>query len=93
MAVPTPGLGAPPPAKRKRSGCLGCLIPIVLIVLIIGGLFYFLVAQAAAAVSVPAQLVVVNPATTRTHSGSAQPGVSGNLVHAGDQVQTNANGR
>jgi len=93
MAVPTPGLGAPPPVKRRRSGCLGCLIPVVLIVLIIAGLFYFLVAQAAAAVSVPAQLVVVNPATTLTHSGSAQPGVSGNLVHAGDQVQTNANGR
>jgi hypothetical protein len=93
MAVPTPGLGAPPPVKRRRSGCLGCLIPVVVIALIIAGLFYFLVAQAAAAVSVPAQLVVVNPATTLTHSGSAQPGVSGNLVHAGDQVQTNANGR
>jgi hypothetical protein len=86
-------LGAPPPAKRKRSGCLGCLIPIVLIVLIVGGLFYFLVAQAAAAVSVPAQLVVVNPATTLTHGGSAQTAASGNLVHPGDQVQTNAAGR
>lgn len=93
MAVPTPGLGAPPPAKRKRSGCLGCLIPIVLIVLIIGGLFYFLVAQAAAAVSVPAQLVVVNPATTLTHAGNALAAASGNLVHPGDQVQTSASGR
>ncbi len=93
MAVPTPGVGAPPPAKRRRGGCLGCLIPIVLIVLVVAGLFYFLVAQAAAAVSVPAQLVVVNPATTLTHSGSAQPGVSGTLVHGGDQVATNANGR
>jgi hypothetical protein len=96
MAVPTPGLGAPPPAKRRRGcfgGCLGCMIPIVLIVLIIGGLFYFLVAQAAAAVSVPAQLVVVSPATTLTHGGNAQPGVSGNLVHGGDKVATNANGR
>jgi hypothetical protein len=96
MAVPTPGLGAPPPAKRKRGcfgGCLGCMIPVVVIVLIIGGLFYFLVAQAAAAVSVPAQLVVVNPATTLTHGGSAQPGVSGNLVHGGDKVETDANGR
>jgi len=93
MAVPTPGVGAPPPTKRRRGGCLGCLIPIVLIVLIIAGLFYFLVASAAAAVSVPAQLVVVNPATTLTHGGSAQPGVSGSLVRAGDQVETNANGR
>jgi hypothetical protein len=96
MAVPTPGLGAPPPAKPKRGcfgGCLGCLIPIVIIVLIIGGLFYFLVAQAAAAVSVPAQLVVVNPATTLTHGGSAQTGASGNLVRAGDRLETNTNGR
>jgi hypothetical protein len=93
MAVPTPGLGAPPPSKRRRGGCLGCLIPIIVIVLIIAGLFYFLVAQAAAAVSVPAQLVVVNAATTLTHSGSTQPGVSGNLVHGGDQVATNASGR
>jgi len=97
MAVPTPGLGAPPPVKRNRgcfAGCLGCLIPMVLIVLIIGGLFYFLVAQAAAAVSVPAQLVVVNPATTLTpHGSSARPGASGNLVHGGDQVETSASGR
>jgi hypothetical protein len=93
MAVPTPGLGAPPPAKRRRGGCLGCLVPIVLIVLVIAGLFYFLVAQAAAAVSVPAQLVVLSSATTLTHGGSAQPGVSGNLVHGGDQVATNASGR
>ena len=97
MAQQPPGLGAPPPAKRKRGcfgGCLGCLIPMVLIVLIVGGLFYFLVAQAAAAVSVPAQLVVVNPATTLTpHGGSAHAGASGNLVHGGDQVETSANGR
>jgi hypothetical protein len=91
--MPTPGIGAPPPAKRKRSGCLGCMIPIVVIVLLIAGLFYLLVAQAAAAVSVPAQLVVVSPTTTLTHSGSSQPGVSGALVHAGDLVATNANGR
>ena len=96
MAVPTPGLGAPPPAKPKRGcfgGCLGCLIPIVVIVLIIGGLFYFLVAQAAAAVSVPAQLVVVNPATTLTHGGSTQTAASGNLVHGGDKLETNTSGR
>jgi hypothetical protein len=93
MAVPTPGLGAPPPAKRRRGGCLGCLIPIVLIVLVVAGLFYFLVAQAAAAVSVPAQLVVVSPAATLTHGGSAQPAISGSLVHGGDQIQTNAGGR
>jgi hypothetical protein len=93
MAVPAPGLGAPPPTKRKRGGCLGCLIPIVVIVLILAGLFYFLVAQAAAAVSVPAQLIVVSPATTLTHGGTNQPGISGALVHAGDQVATNAGGR
>jgi hypothetical protein len=96
MAVPTPGVGAPPPAKPRRGclgGCLGCLIPIVVIVLIIGGLFYFLVAQAAAAVSVPAQLVVVNPATTLTHGSSPQAGASGNLVHPGDKLETSANGR
>src|ERR1700737_3047550 len=93
MAAPAPGLGTPPPTKRRRSGCLGCLIPIVVIVLILAGLFYLLVAQAAAAVSVPAQLIVVSPATTLTHGGTNQPGVSGALVHAGDQVATNAGGR
>lgn len=93
MAVPSPGLGVPPPSKRKRRGCLGCLIPIVVIVLILAGLFYFLVAQAAAAVSVPAQLIVVSPATTLTRGGTNQAGISGALVHPGDQVATSVAGR
>jgi hypothetical protein len=94
MAQPTPGAGAPaPPAKRRRGGCLGCLIPIVVIILLIAAAFYFLVVQASAAVSVPAQLLVLNPATTLTHSGSAQPATSGALVRAGDSVRNDANGR
>ena len=64
-----------------------------MIVLVIAGAFYFLVAQASAAVSVPAQLVVLNPATTLTHSGSAQPATTGALVHAGDAVRNDASGR
>src|SRR5205807_232946 len=89
--------GAPPPTRPKRRGCLGCglgcLIPVVLIVLLLVGGFYFLVVQAAASVSVPAQLVVLNPATTLVHGGSAQPATSGAQVHENDQVRTDANGR
>ena len=89
--------GVPPPTRPKRRGCLGCglgcLIPVVLIVLLLVGGFYFLVVQAAASVSVPAQLVVLNPATTLVHGGSAQPATSGAQVHENDQVRTDANGR
>src|SRR5205807_896957 len=88
--------GAPPPPRRKRRGCLGCglgcLIPVVLVVLLVVGGFYFLVVQASASVSVPAQLVVLNPATTLVHGGSAQPATSGAQVHENDQVRTDANG-
>jgi len=93
MAQPIPGAGAPPPPKRRRGGCLGCLIPLLLIVLVGVGLFYFLVIQAAAAVSVPAQLLVLNPNTTLTHSGNAQPAKSGALVNSGDVVRNDATGR
>ena len=68
------------------------MIPIVVIVLIIAGLFYFLVAQAAA-VSVPAQLVVLAPATSLTHNSSRQPATTGALVHSGDGVETDTAGR
>jgi hypothetical protein len=95
MAQPTPGIGAPPPAKRRRGGCLGCgcLVPLLVIVVLLGAGFYFFVLQANAAVSVPAQLLVLNPNTTLTHSGSAQPGKSGDLVNAGDSVRNDATGR
>lgn len=96
MAQPTPGIGAPPPpAKKGRGGCLGCgcLIPLLVIVVLLGAGFYFFVLQASAAVSVPAQLVVLNPNTTLTHSGSAQPGKSGALVKAGDSVRNDPSGR
>jgi hypothetical protein len=93
MAQVTPGLGVPPPAKRRRGGCCGCLIPLLLIVLLAVGAFYFLVINASAEVSVPAQLIVLNPATTITHGGSAQPAASGALVRAGDGVRTDVTGR
>ena len=94
MAQPTPGVGAPPPPKkRRRGGCLGCLIPLLLIVLVVVGGLYFLVASASAAVSVPAQLIVVAPATTLTHAGNKAAAVSGALVHLADSVATDTNGR
>src|SRR5947209_19937279 len=94
MAQPAPGVGAPPPAaRRRRGGCLGCLIPLLVIVAILGGLWYFLIASASAAVSLPAELLVLNPQTTLVHGGSAQPTKSGALVRAGDQVRNDANGR
>ena len=93
MAQATPGPGVPPTGKRRRGGCLGCFIPLLLIVALVVGGFYFLVVNAAAEVSVPAQLVVLNPATSLTHAGSAQPATSGALVFAGDDVRTDATGR
>ena len=94
MAQPAPGIGTPPaPVRRRRGGCLGCLIPLLVIVALLAAGFYFLVVQAAAAVSVPAQLVVLNPATSLTHGGSKQPAKTGALVHAGDSILNDASGR
>ena len=94
MAQPTPGIGAPPPPRqRRRRGCLGCLIPLLLVVALVVGGFYFLVASASAAVSVPAQLIVVAPATSVTHGGSQAAATSGALVHPGDSVSTDVKGR
>jgi len=85
---------APPvTAKRKRSGCLGCFIPLLIIAGLIGGGLFVLTSAANAAVPVPAQLVVVTAAASLVHGGTATLAKSGTLVHEGDGVRTDAKGR
>ena len=85
---------APPvQVKRKRGGCLGCFIPLLVIVALIGGGLYFMTAAANAAVPVPAQLLVVTPAASLVHGGTATAAKSGTLIREGDGVKTDAAGR
>ena len=87
-------LPAPPPqVKRKRGGCLGCFIPLLVIVALIGGGLFLLTSAANAAVPVPAQLLVVTPAASLVHDRAATAAKSGTLVHEGDGVRTDAKGR
>lgn len=84
---------SPPQAKRKRGGCLGCFIPLLVIVALIGGGLFLLTSAANAAVPVPAELVVVAPAASLVHGGTATAAKSGTLIHEGDGVRTDAKGR
>lgn len=98
MPPAAPGAAAARAAKPKgRRGCLGCLtgclLPILVIVALIGGGFYFLVGRASATVSVPAQLEVIHANTTLTHNGTAAAAHSGFIVHENDTVANDADGR
>lgn len=81
----------PPPAQRSGCGrgcgfgCGGCLIATVLVVLLaVGGTYWFFVVQASAAVNAPATLVVINqPVTVNGH-----PGIPGESLSPGDTVAT-----
>ena len=85
---------APPPqVKRKRGGCLGCFIPLIVIVALLAGGLFLLTSAANAAVPVPAQLLVVTPAASLVHGGAATAAKSGTLIHEGDGVRTDARGR
>src|SRR5580765_5676142 len=103
MAIQQPPPAAPtgqvvPPAAQKGSGCfgrgcgfscLGCAGVLVLVVLLVLGSGYWLfVAQASAAVTAPATLVVYNQPVTVDH----KPGAPGQALNAGNEVATQAKG-
>jgi hypothetical protein len=86
-----------PPAPG-RSGCfgrscgcscLGCAGVVVLAaLLLLGSGYWFLVAQASAAVTAPATLVVFNQPVTVNHN----PSTPGQPLNAGDEVATQSGG-
>lgn len=70
-------------------GCGGCLLALILVaVLAIGGGYYFIVAQAQAAVTSPAALVVF----TQKVSVNSQAGKPGQQLNAGDTASTDHSG-
>lgn len=88
----------PPPQAAKRSGCgcgcTGCLLVFVLVaVLLVGGGYFFLVAQAQAGVSSPASLVVITQPVDVGHNDSSySPGSSGQQLTNGSSVRTGTGG-
>src|SRR5690349_18021775 len=95
--VSTPAI--PPPAQKSgcagcSMGCLGCLGAFVLVVLLLlGSGYFFLVAQAGAGVASPAALLVVTtPVDVGHNDGGYQPGLSGQKLDAGSSVRTGDTG-
>jgi hypothetical protein len=88
----------PPPQAAKRSGCgcgcAGCLLIFVLVaVLLVGGGYFFLVAQAQAGVSSPASLVVITqPVDVGRNDSGYSPGTSGQQLSSGSSVRTGTGG-
>ena len=84
------------PPKARRSGCFGCslgcggclLVLVLIAVLIGGGGWYFLVAQASAGITAPASLVVINQPITV----DGNPGTPGQSLNAGNSVSTGEGG-
>src|SRR5205085_594138 len=69
--------------------CLGCLGVVGLVsLLLLGSGYWFFVAQASAAVTAPATLVVFNQPVTVNHN----PTTPGQSLNAGDEVATQAGG-
>jgi FecR-like protein len=88
-----------PPAKKSGCagcsvGCLGCLGVIALvIVLLLGGGYFFLVAQASAGVASPAALLVASTPVDVGHNDSGYvPATSGQSLDAGSSVRTGDGG-
>ena len=85
----------PPPAKKGgcmgcSMGCLGCLGVIALVLLLmVGGGYFFLVAQAQAGVPSPAALLVASTPVDVGHNDSGyRPATSGQSLDAGSSVRT-----
>ena len=89
---------AVPPPPTRTSGCfgrgcgcslLGCLLVVILVVLLAGGGgWWFFVVQASAAVTAPANLVVINQPITVNEN----PGIPGQQLNANDAVKTGTTG-
>lgn len=89
---------AVPPATTPKSGCFGrgcgcgcggCLLVVVLVVaLTLGGGYFFFVAQASAAISAPATLIVFNQPVTV----NGNPAIAGQSLNPGNTVATGAGG-
>jgi FecR protein len=99
-ALPPAGASAPlPPAKKSGCagcsvGCLGCIGVVVLVILLVlGGGYFFLVAQASAGVASPAALLVAStPVDVGHNDGGYQPATSGQSLDAGSSVRTGHTG-
>src|ERR1700682_852299 len=93
-----PQQAPPAPTTKKGGGCFGrgcgvgcggCLLVLVLAgLLVFGGGYYFLVAQAQAAVSAPAALAVINQPVRV----DGNPGIPGEALNPGNTVQTGTGG-
>jgi hypothetical protein len=105
MAMEPPGAqtapAAAPPPPAKKSGCAGCSVSCLgclgvialVIVLLLGGGYFFLVAQAQAGVASPASLLVASTPVDVGHNDSGyQPATSGESLDAGSSVRTGHTG-
>ncbi len=102
MAVlqPPPAPVAPaPPAKKSGCagygfGCLGCLgVFVVLVLLLVGGGWYFFVVQVQAGVPAPAALVVFNaPVDVGRNDSGYRTAVPGEALTSGSSVRTGDGG-
>lgn len=98
--VPQTAAAVPPPAKSRGClgcgmGCGGCLIAIVIVVaLLFGSGYFFLVAQAQAGVASPAALQVFStPVDVGQNDSNYKPASSGQSLNAGNSVRTGDSGR
>ena len=99
-APATPASTPTPPAAKKGGcagcsmGCLGCIgVVLILIVLLVGGGYFFLVAQAQAGVASPAALLVATtPVDVGHNDGGYKPGRSGQSLDTGSSVRTGSTG-
>ena len=95
-APSTPATAATPPKGGGCFGrgcgcsCLGCVGVLALAgLLLLGSGYWFFVAQASAAVTAPATLIVFNQPVTV----NSNPGIPGEALNAGDEVATQAAGQ
>ncbi len=94
-APSTPATAATPPkgggcfGRGRGCSCLGCVGVLALAgLLLLGSGYWFFVAQASAAVTAPATLIVFNQPVTV----NSNPGIPGEALNAGDEVATQAAG-
>src|SRR5438132_5355502 len=84
------GVGSPPPRpRRRRGGCLGCLVMIVLVLVLAGVGVVFLSNAANAGAPAPASVVIFAQTVQSKHGGAAYgTASSGEVLSAGDSLKT-----